>query len=155
MSVGRVKAPDHFFRFTVTNKGETELAAIAGDCRDESRIRKVDNPNESYRLREKVAVLNWFDINEVEGCFSLNDKLGGILDNPEAAAVFKPLMDKLAKAASKGRGMGSLSDGMMKMLRSFTVLRMLSMVPTMIGGGADITKEELLSLNARLNRIRK
>ena len=155
VSVGRVKAPDHFFRFTVTNKGETELAAIAGDCRDESRIRKVDNPNESYRLREKGAVLNWFDINEVEGCFSLNDKLGGILDNPEAAAVFKPLMDKLAEAASKGRGMGSLSDGMMKMLRGFTVLRMLSMVPTMIGGAAGITKEELLSLNDRLNRIRK
>lgn len=29
------------------------------------------------------------------------------------------------------------------------------MVPTMIGGGADITKEELLSLNDRLNQIRK
>ena len=38
------------------------LEAIAGDCKDTSFIRKVEIFNEDYRLKEKGAILNWFDI---------------------------------------------------------------------------------------------
>ena len=42
--------------------------------------------------------------------------------------------------------------GVMKMLGGFTVLRMTSMIGMV---GISITKEELLKLNKKLNRIRK
>ncbi|MBR2338341.1 MAG: DUF4982 domain-containing protein, partial [Clostridia bacterium] len=74
VSVGKETAEDHFFKFTVKNEGETHLVAVSGDFKDESVIRKVDTFNETYRLIEKGAVLNWFDIDAPEGYLSLNDK---------------------------------------------------------------------------------
>ena len=41
VSVGKKSAEDHFFHFEVPNSGETLLIAVAGECRDESRICKV------------------------------------------------------------------------------------------------------------------
>lgn len=35
--------------------------------------------NEDYVLKEKGAVLNWFDVEAPEGRFSLNDKISDIL----------------------------------------------------------------------------
>ena len=58
LSLGKKTADDHFFRFEVENKGETKLTAVAGECKDESVIRKVDTFNEAYRLVEKGAILN-------------------------------------------------------------------------------------------------
>ena len=78
-SLGVKEAADHFFYFDVPNAGETTLVAKAGDLTDESFIRKVDTFNEAYRLVEQGAVLNWFDIEEREGYFSLNDKMGDIM----------------------------------------------------------------------------
>ena len=61
-SLGVKTAEDHFFYFSVPNVGESTLVAVAGDCRDESCIRKVDTFNEEYRMKEAGAILNWFDI---------------------------------------------------------------------------------------------
>ena len=49
-SMGEKTAEDHFFRFDVPNVGESTLEAVAGECRDESMIRKVDKMNEDYIL---------------------------------------------------------------------------------------------------------
>ncbi|MEE1319990.1 MAG: glycoside hydrolase family 2 TIM barrel-domain containing protein [Acutalibacteraceae bacterium] len=78
-SLGKKTSDVHFFYFDVPNEGETVLTAKAGDFTDESLIRKVDTFNESYRLKEKGAILNWFDITEVEGHLSLNDKMSDVL----------------------------------------------------------------------------
>ena len=77
-SIGVKSAPDHFFYFDVKNEGETTIVAKAGELTDTSTIRKVDKMNEDYILREKGAVLNWFDIDAPEGRFSLNDKISDI-----------------------------------------------------------------------------
>lgn len=45
-----------------------------------------------------------------------------------------------------------MNDSMMKMLGGFTVLRLAGMVGTM---GLKLTKEDLLDLNAKLNKIKK
>ena len=66
VSLGKKAAADHFFYFDVPNKGTTELKAVAGEYTDTSVINKVEVFNEAYRLREKSAILNWFDITEVE-----------------------------------------------------------------------------------------
>ena len=87
VSVGKKQAEDHFFYFEVPNTGETSLEAVAGECKDSSFIRKVDTFNEDYRLKEKGAILNWFDIDAPEGYFSLNDKMSDIMMNPAGQAL--------------------------------------------------------------------
>ncbi len=142
-------APDHFFYFDVPNRDESRLTAIAGDCRDESVIRKVDAFNERYRLREKGAVLNWFDVSEPEGRFSLNDRIGDICAVPQGKAVIDELLSKSSGGTAAGF---EITDGMREMMNGFTVLRMTSLMGTT---GASLDKEALLSLNQKLNQIKK
>ena len=157
VSLGVKEAADHFFYFEVPNAGQTHLVAVAGDCRDESVIRKVETFNESYRLKEKGAVLNWFDITEVEGYLSLNDKMSDVLATVQGKLLFASLVSKLMP---KGKGKGEapkamgfeLNENMMQMMGGFTVLRLTSMMGMM---NISMTKEELLELNAKLNKIRK
>ncbi len=155
-SLGRQTSDVHFFYFEVPNVGKTELVAVAGDCKDSSVINKVDKFNEAYRLVEKGAVLNWFDITAPEGYFSLNDKLSDIMMNPAGKAFFMQMMGSMSGNLMGGdrtpAEMMAQADGMMQMLGSFTVLRMTSL---MGAAGVKMTKEQLLALNAELNKIKK
>ena len=152
VSVGKKAAEDHFFYFDVPNVGETKLVAVAGDLQDESMIRKVAEFNSAYRLQEKGAILNWFDIEAPEGFFSLNDKLSDIMQNPQGMQLFSGLMKQML-GQTGGKAMGfDITPDMMKMMGGFTVIRMTSLM-----GAADmkISKEQLLALNAMLNKIPK
>ena len=153
-SLGVKESPEHFFYFDVPNiQAETELVARAGDCTDKSVIRKVDKFNEAYRLKEKGAILNWFDITEVEGYFSINDKVGDIMKSPEGAALFGQMMSKMAEAGGPGAaGMEIDKNAMMQMMSGFTVLRLTNLLGT---AGVKFTKEQLLGINAQLNKIKK
>lgn len=154
-SLGKQKSDEHFFYFNVPNEGESLLTAVAGDCKDESRIRKVEVFNEEYRLKEKGAVLNWFDITEVEGHYSLNDKLSDILKAPEGMELFKGLMESMMQNTGEGVGMKlEMSDALMQMVGGFTVIRMLNTFGA-AGNGNSMTKEQLLELNAQLNQIKR
>lgn len=150
VSVGKKAAADHFFRFTVPNRGESSIVAVAGVCRDESTLRKVDVFPERYRLREKGAVLNWFDIDAPEGYFSLNDKLGDIMRVPEGGALVGALLRGMAQNREEQQFLNG--EELMKMLSSFTVLRLTSLMTTI---DVKFDKEQLLELNAALNRIKK
>ena len=161
VSLGKKKADDHFFRFEVPNRGETKLYAKAGECSDESVIRKVETFNEEYRLKEKGAILNWFDIETKDGYLSLNDKMSEILKTFRGKLIFLKLAKKLMggkkKCAGKKGGMKAMgfeiNGDMMSMMGGFTVLRLF----TLMGGMMNLkmTKEELLALNKKLNRIKK
>ena len=102
-SLGKQNCPNHFFYFEVPNTGETKLLAVAGAQRDESVIRKVEVFNEVYRLREKNAVLNWFDITEKEGCFSLNDKISEIMAVPKGKQLLLELNEQLNQISKEKR----------------------------------------------------
>ncbi len=153
-SLGKQKSDIHFFYFQVPNRGESLLEAVAGECSDESRIRKVETFHEDYRLKEKGAVLNWFDITQKEGFLSLNDKLSDVINTKEGKELFFDLM----KHMGQGREEGAFSigeenlGGLMKMMGSFTLIRLIN---TMGAIGTSVTKEQLLELNAKLNRIKK
>ena len=158
VSLGVKEAADHFFYFDVPNVGDTHLVAVSGELKDEGNIRKVAVFNEAYRLKEKTAILNWFDITEVEGHLSLNDKLSDIMATLQGKMLVAGMMMKLlpkAKDGEKGSPMGGmeLSDSMMQMLGSFTIIRLLGMVGGMMN--IKFEKEELLALNAKLNKIKK
>ncbi|MBR6678082.1 MAG: glycoside hydrolase family 2 protein, partial [Oscillospiraceae bacterium] len=154
VSLGKKAAADHFFYFDVPNAGETKLVAVAGEHRDESVIRKVEVFNEAYRLKEKGAILNWFDVEAPEGYLSLNDKMGDVLKTEGGRMMFTQLMGKMMGGDGKMEAMGfEVSADMMSMMNGFTVLRLF----TLMGGMMDVkfTKEQLLGLNAQLNQIKK
>ena len=154
VSLGKQTSDVHFFYFEVPNAGESKLSAVAGDCKDESMIRKVEVFNDAYRLKEKGAVLNWFDITEPEGYFSLNDKLSDIMASEEGKMLFMQMFKQMMSSADENSMMGGteMSPEMMQMMGSFTVLRMVSL---MGAAGVKATKEQLLALNAELNKIKK
>ena len=157
---------NHFFYFNVPNVGTSTLTAKAGGHTDESTINKVDTFNEAYRLVEKGAILNWFDIDTPEGRYSLNDKLGDIMLSLRGKLWFFKLMAGVIIKMKSGKKSGqkeekkeggfsvdpSIFKNLMAMMSSFTILRMSSMM-----GMANIsfTKDQLLKMNKQLNRIRK
>ncbi len=154
VSLGKKEAPDHFFYFDVELKGDVKLEAVAGEYRDESFIRRVAEFNPAYRLVEKGTVLNWFDITEKEGYFSLNDTLADITATLQGKLLFAGLAAKVMKnmGGDKKAGGFDMGEGLMQMMGSFTVIRLTSLM-----GAADVhfSKEELLDLNAKLNKIKK
>ena len=157
VSLGVQEAADHFFYFQVPNTGETRLEAVAGQCRDESTLRKVDTFNQSYRLQEKNAIINWFDITMPEGYFSINDKIGDIMKTVPGKLVLGAFLLKLTKQMKKPKGEGgnngtfTITPDMMQMIGSFTILRASGMVGMV---GVTLTEKDLLDLNAKLNKIK-
>ena len=163
-SIGKKTAEDHFFYFDVPNVGESTIVAKAGELSDEGKIRKVAEMNMDYVLREVGAVLNWFDVVEIEGRFSLNDKISDIMATKRGKLWFISMGLKLKKKMSAGNKgekksggfevdlKGAGGSGLMDMLGGFSVLRLSSMMGMM---NISFTKEELLKLNKQLNRIKK
>ena len=165
VSLGKKSASDHFFYFDVPNAGETKLLALAGESNDESLICKVEKMNPDYILREQGAVLNWFDITEVEGRFSLNDKISDItktlrgklwmmglfLTMAKKMSANKPASKDKKKKKKKSKN-PEMNSGVMNMIGNFTVLRFTGMLGMR---NVYFTKEELLDINKKLNKIRK
>lgn len=154
-----------FFAFEVKNEGETVLTAKAGDLSDESKIRKVDSFNEDYRMKEEGAVINWFEINTPVGYYSVNDTIGDIMESFRGklamlkigAMLLKVLKgdsqpsDKPKKKKSKGASVMGFkpSKEMLQLGYGFTVKRVISML------GGKFTKEQILKINAILNKVKK
>ncbi len=156
-SLGKKSSAEHFFYFDVPNVGESELVAVAGELKDEGKLRKVGKMNEDYILKEKGAVLNWFDVVTPEGRFSLNDKVSDILSTFRGKLWFAKVGLKIKKALGGGKDTKKaagfeMTEDMMQMMGGFTVLRLTSLIGMM---DISFTKEELLKMNKQLNKIRK
>ncbi|MFR2095099.1 glycoside hydrolase family 2 protein [Eubacterium sp.] len=165
-SVGMQKKGEFpFFTFEVKNEGETVLTAKAGNLTDESKIRKVDSFNEDYRMKEEGAVINWFEINTPVGYYSVNDTIGDIMGSFRGklamlkigAMLLKALKgdsqpsDEPKKKKSKGASVMGFkpSKEMLQLGYGFTVKRVISML------GGKFTKEQILKINAILNKVKK
>ena len=153
-SVGKIEAPDHFFYFDLKLEGEVELKAVAGECEDTSFVRWVETFNEDYRLREKGTILNWFDIDTPEGRFSLNDKLSEIMATFRGKMLLAKVFMKVKKGMSGGKKNAGfeMTPTLMQMMGSFTLLRLTGLMSM---ANVTFTKEELLDINAKLNKIKK
>ncbi len=154
-SLGKQTSDVHFFYFDVPNVGETELVAKAGECEDTSKLVKVAEFNNDYRMVETGDVLNWFDITEVEGYFSLNDKMSDLIANEEGRNMMMGLM----KSAMEGQKTMAdptqmlENEAMISFMGGFTIKRLMSMMGTM--GAKPLTKEQMLAFNSMLNQIKK
>ena len=142
-SLGVKEAPDHFFYFEVPNVGETKLMAVAGEYKDESIIRKVSEPNPAYRLVEKGAVLNWWDITEVPGYASLNTKVEKVIQGAGMDRVVELLHPIVGPAAI---------PSVINLLCTMTVIRQINLLTGT--SNIPVTKEQLMDLNTQLNQIK-
>ena len=165
VSLGKKSSPEHFFYFEVPNSGVTKLEAVAGECRDNSEIHKVEEFNEEYRFKEQGAILNWFEITTPEGYLSINDTLGDVMGTLRGKLYLVQFLLGMAKGMKKDSsgkkkkgGNGGAIAGMLKnkdlwqMAAGFTVIRLANMVGL---AGVKVEKETLLKLNSKLNRIKK
>jgi len=169
-SVGKQKKGEYpFFSFSVKNVGETKLKAVGGGLCDESVIRKVEKFNESYRMKEEGAVINWFEIDTPTGYFSVNDTIGDILSTFKGKLFLVSMLLLIKKALSskpeekkessdesekkKSAGMSvsgfSINKTMIELAKGFTVKRVFMML------GGRFTKEQILEVNRKLNKIKK
>lgn len=146
-----------FFYFEVPNNGESKLIAKAGDCTDESIIKKVEAFNETYRMKEEGAVINWFEINTPPGYYSVNDTIGDIISTFKgkifALKLVKILKKSLSASSGDKNGMSvagvKINKTMIEMAKGFTLKRALMML------GGKVSKEDILKINDMLNKIKK
>ncbi len=153
-----------FFYFDVKNEGETNITAKAGECEDSAVIRKVDVFNEKYRMAEEGAVINWFELTAPSGYLSINDTLGDIMSTfrgklvllsivPMLIKFFKDSSKSQKKDKNKSSGISvagfKINRTMLDIAKGFALKRAFSML------GVKFTKEQILNLNSRLNKIKK
>ena len=150
-----------FFYFQIKIEGESIITARAGEYQDESRICKVDVFNEEYRMKEEGEVLNWFEITAPVGYYSINDTIGDIMKSAKGTLLLglflkstvsrKESDQKKEKKASENKM--KLNKGVIQMMQGFTVKRALSMAGMM--GMKPLSKEEMLEINRKLNKVKK
>ena len=134
-------AEDHFFKFEVPLTQDIKLQALAGDYSDSSFIHKVDTPDPSYVLQDKGAVLNWWDITEPKGMCSLNTRLS-IISKSGGAAMLAEELEKRVTSPYPLSAIIAFDD-------NFSVMRMIGLM----GFGPQLSKEDLLYINEKLNQI--
>ena len=167
VSVGKqTKGKYPFFYFDVKNEGTTELKVVAGDLEDTATINKVDTPNEAYIMKEEGQVINWFEITMPDGYLSINSTIEDIMSTFKGKLVILKFILMLKDAMSGGKkdedgeekkaggplGGFKVTPAMIKniygMAKGFTIKRACSML------GNTFTKEQILEINARLNKIK-
>lgn len=153
-SVGK-KQGKWFFKFYIPNVGEQTITARAGkdgELTDQIFIRKVTEPNMDYVMQiEGAVVLNWFDIDEPEGFYSINDTLGDLKHVPQVAGMIGKIMANANGGSGEQKNeLAAKMDpkAIEKILNGFTLKRMLVMAKGM-------TKEQIIGINKMLNQIPK
>ena len=157
----QVKGEYPFFYFNVKNEGESIITVRAGECRDEAKLRKVEEFNEDYRMKEEGEVLNWFEITAPTGYYSINDSIGDIMKSVKGTlllgVILKSMLDRRESDTKKEKKASEnqikLNKGIIQMVQGFTVKRALSMAGMM--GMEPLSKEEMLEINRKLNKVKK
>lgn len=155
-----------FFNFEIKNVGKSEITVIAGELEDSAVINKVSEPNPDYIMQEEGAVINWFEIDTPPGYLSINDTLGDIMATFRGKLVLLSMIPMLKKALSDNGNSGdkeqkenkksglsisgfSVSKTMISIAKGFALKRAFAML------GGKFTKEQILGINKKLNRIKK
>ena len=156
------KAVDHMIVFeNAVVDGENVITAYAGEVKgNEIKLNGVAEHDYSYDLPEGNAAANWFDdpaavaaraaFKYPKGYYSIKDKVGVLMGNPETAKI---LGETLAKVMG---GAGDLMGGAMEMgesMKEFMNMMRLSDMLKMMGAG--VPAEAKLALNEALTKIKK
>ena len=154
-------AVDHMIVFeNILVDGENVVWAFSGDVKsNEVKFNGVAEHNYAYDLPEGNQGANWFDDPELvamkkafkypKDAYSIKDKMGDLMDNPQTAAILGGLMQAFMGGNSMMASMGQMSEEMMGFMRNMRLSDALKMA------GDAVSMEMKLKLNMALNQIKK
>lgn len=142
----------YIFEFLVPISGEHVIQARSGEYSDSIFIRKVKEPNASYSLRKKSAVINWLDKESFDPtCYSIQDRMCDMKKSPEAREVIEAFQAMVRRGQSNNEVARSThgNENLQKMIDGMKLESMLKSV-------ADRLPEGFVeNLNRKLQKIRK
>lgn len=139
------------FRFRIALTGEHTVEAKAGSCTDRITIRKVQQPNASYRFGTTGNVANWFDEADFDSsCYSIRDTLGVLQQNPQTAEMVNAIMAQATASRGDVAKSASQNANLQKMKAAMSLQSILKRA-----GENVISTEAVKQLNAALQKIRK
>lgn len=136
------------FKFQVPVTGTHTITAKADSCEDSMTIRHTAEENPDYIFVKRSPVTNWFDEGELNpDCFSINDRLADIRENPQAGAIIDRMMSQ--GASERGDVADAVKDNpaLQRMMGRMTLVSLLKQ------SGAD--DESIKQLNRILQGIKK
>ena len=160
--VATKKAVDHMITFeNAVVDGENVITAYSGDVNANTiKLNGVAEHDFSYDLPEGNQGANWFDdpaaiaartaFKYPKGYYSIKDKVGVLLANPETAAIvsetFATMMAGAGGLMGGGMEMGESMKEFMNMMRLNDMLKMM---------GPAFPAEAKLALNEALTKVKK
>ncbi len=156
------QAVDHMVTFenVELNDGANTVTAYAGQVRgNEITLCAVADHDYSYDLPDGNQGVNWFDdpalvamkkaFKYPKDAYSIKDKMGVLMDNPETAKILGGLMQGFMGGNTMMASMGQMSEEMMGFMRNMRLSDGLKMA------GDAVSMEMKLKLNQALNQIKK
>ena len=162
VDVATKKAEDHMITFgnVALKDGENTVTAYAGDVKaNEITLCGVAEHDYSYDLPDGNQGVNWFDdpaavamkkaFKYPKDAYSIKDKIGALLGNPQTAAILGGLFQKMMSGNSLMGSMGEVSPEMMNFMNAMRLSDALKMM------GDKFPMEAKLQLNQALNQVKK
>ena len=156
------KAVDHMITFenVALNDGGNTVTAYSGEVKgNEITLCGVAEHDYSYDLPDGNQGVNWFDDPELvamkkafkypKDAYSIKDKMGVLLDNPETAKILGGMMQSAMGGNAMMASMGQMSEEMMGFMRNMRLSDGLKMA------GDAVSMKDKLALNQALNQIKK
>ena len=155
-------AVDHMITFenVALQDGENTVTAFCGEVKGNAiTLCGVPEHDYSYDLPDGNQGANWFDDPKLvelkkafkypKDAYSLKDKIGVLMANPQTAAILQKLMEQVMGAMGGLMDASSVSEEMMGFLQAMRLSDMLKMA------GDKIPMEVKLQLNQALNAVKK
>ena len=163
VEVATKKAQDHMVTFenVELKDGANTVTAYSGDVQgNQITLNGVSEHNYAYDLPEGNQGANWFDdpaavaarkaFQYPKGYYSIKDKIGVLMQNPETAAILGNLMQSVAQGMGAGlMDVSQMGEEMMKFMNMMRLSDMLKMA------GDKVPMEAKIALNEALTKIKK
>lgn len=136
------------FKFQVPITGTHIITAKAESCEESITIKRVGEENPNYVFIKRAPITNWFDADDLNpNCFSINDRLEDIRQNPQAGGIIDQMMSQ--SASKRGDVADAVKDNpaLQRMMGRMTLVSLLKQA------GAD--DESIKKLNRILQGIKK
>ncbi len=157
------KAADHMVTFenVALQDGANTVTAYSGDVKANTiTLNAVAEHNYAYDLPEGNQGANWFDdpaavaarkaFKYPKGYYSIKDKIGVLMANPETAAVLGGFMKQAMTGMGAGMvDMASMGEEMAKFMNMMRLSDMLKMI------GDKVPTEAKIAINEALIKIKK
>ena len=159
-------AVDHMITFenVALKDGANTVTAFSGDVKgNEIVLCAVAEHDYSYDLPDGNQGANWFDDPELvamkkafkypKDAFSIKDKMGDLMANPQTAALLGKMMEAMTSGGGAGSAMMSSMGQMSEEMMGFMKMMRLSDALKMAGDAVPMALK--LQINQALNRIKK